>query len=68
MVRVGPRPWAAGGLPLAGPVPGAPGLFIAAGEDDVLYSCPYPHRQLPPTWMCLEKFYFNMSLEEHGIY
>eukprot|EP00798_Chlamydomonas_sp_ICE-L_P012539 gene12539-15754_t len=32
-VRVGLRPHAAGGLPLVGPIPGVPGLFVAAGHD-----------------------------------
>lgn len=31
-VRVGPRPYAVGGLPAVGPAPGIPKLFIAAGE------------------------------------
>ncbi|GFR51438.1 hypothetical protein Agub_g13730 [Astrephomene gubernaculifera] len=32
-VRVGLRPYAVGGLPLVGPVEGAPGLFVAAGHE-----------------------------------
>ncbi|PNH06143.1 hypothetical protein TSOC_007518 [Tetrabaena socialis] len=32
-VRVGLRPYATGGLPLVGPVEGAPGLFVAAGHE-----------------------------------
>ncbi|EFJ47144.1 oxidoreductase [Volvox carteri f. nagariensis] len=32
-VRVGLRPYALGGLPLIGPVEGAPGLFVAAGHE-----------------------------------
>ncbi|KAG2442112.1 hypothetical protein HYH02_009601 [Chlamydomonas schloesseri] len=32
-VRVGLRPYAVGGLPLVGPVAGAPGLFVAAGHE-----------------------------------
>ncbi|GIL84910.1 hypothetical protein Vretifemale_13484 [Volvox reticuliferus] len=32
-VRVGLRPYAVGGLPLVGPVVGAPGLFVAAGHE-----------------------------------
>ncbi|KAG2496417.1 hypothetical protein HYH03_005643 [Edaphochlamys debaryana] len=32
-VRVGLRPYAVGGLPLVGPVEGAPGLFLAAGHE-----------------------------------
>ncbi|GIL53567.1 hypothetical protein Vafri_9144 [Volvox africanus] len=33
VVRVGLRPYAAGGLPLVGPVVGSPGLFVAAGHE-----------------------------------
>mmetsp|Transcript_9880 Transcript_9880/g.25442 ORF Transcript_9880/g.25442 Transcript_9880/m.25442 type:complete len:474 (-) Transcript_9880:179-1600(-) len=33
LVRTGPRPWAAGGLPFVGPVAGEPRLFIAAGHE-----------------------------------
>ncbi|KAG2422315.1 hypothetical protein HXX76_016140, partial [Chlamydomonas incerta] len=32
-VRVGLRPYAVGGLPMVGPVAGAPGLFVAAGHE-----------------------------------
>ena len=32
-VRAGPRPYASGGLPMVGPVPGAPGLYVAAGHE-----------------------------------
>jgi glycine/D-amino acid oxidase-like deaminating enzyme len=32
-VRVGVRPWAAGGLPAIGPVPGLPGVVVAAGHE-----------------------------------
>ncbi|KAJ9533808.1 hypothetical protein QJQ45_026900 [Haematococcus lacustris] len=32
-VRVGLRPFAVGGMPLIGPVPGHPGLFMAAGHE-----------------------------------
>ena len=32
-VRVGLRPWAAGGLPAVGPVPGLPGVVVAAGHE-----------------------------------
>lgn len=32
-VRVGLRPYAAGGLPLVGPVASQPGLFVAAGHE-----------------------------------
>lgn len=31
--RVGLRPYAVGGLPAVGPVPGLPGLFVAAGHE-----------------------------------
>lgn len=32
-VRVGLRPYAVGGLPAIGPVPGLPGVFVAAGHE-----------------------------------
>ncbi|KXZ41516.1 hypothetical protein GPECTOR_420g277 [Gonium pectorale] len=32
-VRVGLRPYAVGGLPMVGPVDGAPGVFVAAGHE-----------------------------------
>ena len=32
-VRVGLRPYAVGGLPLIGPVPGLPGFVVAAGHE-----------------------------------
>jgi len=32
-VRVGPRPWAARGLPMVGEVPGHQGLWVAAGHE-----------------------------------
>ena len=32
-VRVGLRPYAVGGLPLIGPVPGLPGFIVAAGHE-----------------------------------
>uniref|UniRef100_A0A7S1STQ5 FAD-dependent oxidoreductase domain-containing protein 1 n=1 Tax=Tetraselmis chuii TaxID=63592 RepID=A0A7S1STQ5_9CHLO len=33
LVRTGPRPWAATGLPFVGPIPGHPRLYIAAGHE-----------------------------------
>lgn len=32
-VRVGPRPYSSTGMPLIGPVPDTPGLFLAAGHE-----------------------------------
>ncbi|KAF5827274.1 hypothetical protein DUNSADRAFT_1012 [Dunaliella salina] len=33
LVRVGLRPFAVGGYPMIGPVPGHPGLYVAAGHE-----------------------------------
>jgi glycine/D-amino acid oxidase-like deaminating enzyme len=60
-VRVGVRPWAAGGLPAVGPVPGLPGVVVAAGHEGSGLTMAPATAELALRWVGL-----RMEDEEEG--